>query len=267
MKKQLIISLFVFLALASTGLVVRMVNASDHDDGENDQKSRSLNLTDHFVFREFDQDAAAAKTDLIFVQNSNPRSLPQQQYYFSVNAHYDFHVSRVADKTKAPTGSDDVTFRFDFGAPDATAFTQPITFTVLNGTTTVGSATTTAAGGANVTTNFTKSAAGTLTTNTETIGGSSFTFFAGHREDPFFFDVERFFQVRSWLIGTFITKTSPTLAATCAGAGPFNAASCAPDFTKNYNVNAIVLRVPIAFLQSSSETTFDTWSTISVKQP
>ena len=41
----------------------------------------------------------------------------------------------------------------------------------------------------------------------------------------------------------------------------FNPPSCAPDFTKNYNVTAIVLNVPIAQLGG---TIFDTWSTISV---
>ena len=43
----------------------------------------------------------------------------------------------------------------------------------------------------------------------------------------------------------------------------FNPPECAPDFTKNYNVTAIVLNVPIADLGG---TVFDTWSTISVAQ-
>ena len=46
----------------------------------------------------------------------------------------------------------------------------------------------------------------------------------------------------------------------------FNPPSCAPDFTKNLNVTAIVLNVPIASLQASGETVFDTWSTISVPE-
>jgi len=43
----------------------------------------------------------------------------------------------------------------------------------------------------------------------------------------------------------------------------WNPPSCAPDFTKNYNVTAIVMEIPIASLGG---TVFDTWSTISVKQ-
>jgi hypothetical protein len=40
------------------------------------------------------------------------------------------------------------------------------------------------------------------------------------------------------------------------------------DFTKDYNVNSIVVRVPRSFLQgSTSVKTFDVWETISVKNP
>ena len=44
----------------------------------------------------------------------------------------------------------------------------------------------------------------------------------------------------------------------------FNPPSCAPDFTKNLNVTAIVLNVPIA--QLGGGPVFDTWSTISVAE-
>jgi hypothetical protein len=44
----------------------------------------------------------------------------------------------------------------------------------------------------------------------------------------------------------------------------FNPPSCAPDFTKNLNVTAIVLNVPKAFLGGGD--IYDTWSTISVAQ-
>ena len=270
MKKQIALFVFVSLGIASTGLYVRTGNASDHDDGENDQKSRALNLTDHFVFREGDQKSGASTSNLIFIQNSNPRSLPQQQYFFSKTARYEFHVTRVTDKTKSPSGGDDVIFRFEFGANDATTLKQVITFSIVKDGSVVGSSSSTDAGTDALTTNFTNSAAGTVTSNAITLAGGTFTYFAGLREDPFFFDVERFFEVRSYLIGTYVNSTSPSLAAACAAGGAggvFNPSSCAPDFTKGYNVNSIVLRVPIAFLQSgSTETTFDTWSTISVPQ-
>jgi len=44
----------------------------------------------------------------------------------------------------------------------------------------------------------------------------------------------------------------------------WNPPSCAPDFTKDYNVTAIALNVPLAALGGSG--VFDTWSTISIKE-
>jgi hypothetical protein len=108
------------------------------------------------------------------------------------------------------------------------------------------------------------------------------------RADSFYFDVNRFFQVRAFLASRFfggaggIGSATAALAANCKGQAflanvtvpgsdavdgdginLFNPPLCAPDFTKNLNVTAIVLNVPIAMLGG---TIFDTWSTISVKQ-
>lgn len=271
MKKKVLLSLIVFTAVSSTGFIYRTVNASDHDDGENDSKARSLNLTDVYVYKE-------NSSNLIFQMNSNPRSLPHQQYYFSTQARYEFHVTRVGstatEKATAPTGADDFTMRFTFAAPDDNNV-QAATMTVLNGTTEVGSA-------VGSTTTIANSITGgsSLTTNDVTIGGQSYTFFVGPREDTFYFDVERFFQVRAFLIDKFVNgNTSATLANTCDGqalgstsgteSSPvqlFNPNDCAPDFTKGYNVNSIIVRVPIAALQTASQTTFDTWATISIPQ-
>ena len=81
--------------------------------------------------------------------------------------------------------------------------------------------------------------------------------FAGLREDPFFFDVEQFFKIRAdWRAaapgsGTVVPRDLDT----------------AVDFAKGYNVNAIAVSVPIAFLANGSgATTFDVWETISVPQ-
>src|SRR5258706_6698005 len=96
------------------------VHASDHDDGKTHQKSRSLNLTDLYVFRENDQDSGAAAGNLVFIMGTNPRSVAKQQYYFSTNARYEFHLSQMAGSTGTATGADDVTLRFEFCAPYAT---------------------------------------------------------------------------------------------------------------------------------------------------
>ena len=247
--------------------------ASDHDDGETDSKSRALNLTDHYVFK--------SGSDLSLVMYFNPRALAGTQYLMSPNARYEFHLAKVASKTAAPSTADDFVFRFEAGAADAGGV-QPVTLTILKNGAVVGTHT-------GKSTDFASSKANTnqsLTINTGSAGGVGFKYFVGMRADSFHFDVTRFFQVRAFLASRFFggaggngNKDTPFPAPTCdgktflSGAGAhnysvdgvhlFNPPSCAPDFTKNYNVTSIALNVPIADLDG---TVFDTWSTISVKQ-
>jgi hypothetical protein len=102
-----------------------------------------------------------------------------------------------------------------------------------------------------VTTPLPVTAADTPTINAVTLGGSQLDVYAGLREDPFFFDVEQFFRVRAGLLGL-----GPSVGFRNPGL----------DFTSGYNVNSIVVRVPIAFLQgATTATTFDVWETISVR--
>jgi hypothetical protein len=219
----------------------------------------------------------------------NPRALPGRQYFMSTNARYELHVSRAASRTATPTAADDIVFRFEAGEPDA-AGVQAITLTMLKDGVEVGKHT-------GSSTDFASSQAGTITTNTGTIGGANLRYFVGQRQDSFHFDVVRFFQVRAFLASRFFGgaggngDATAGLADNCRGdkflanlqaggvganeAGGtsdgdvinlFNPPSCAPDFTKNLNVTAIVLEVPIAALQANGETIFDTWSTISVAE-
>jgi hypothetical protein len=87
----------------------------------------------------------------------------------------------------------------------------------------------------------------------------SLTVFAGLREDPFFFDVTQYFRVRAGALGL-----GPAVG--------FRSAASAIDFTKDYNVNSIVVRMPLAFLQRNadgslaSQTAFDVWQEIFVQQ-
>ncbi|MBC7793725.1 MAG: DUF4331 family protein [Clostridia bacterium] len=257
--------------------------ASDHDDGETDMKARSLNLTDHYAFR-----TPGDSSSMTLVMYVNPRSLPGTDYALSPNARYEFHVSRAASKTAAPTAANDVVFRFEAtGAPDASGV-QPIEFTVIKGGNEVGTHD-------GESTSFAASKSNNVTANDASFGSETFKYFVGQRQDSFHFDVIRFFQARAFLASRFFGgsngngNASAALADNCRGdkflanlldggvaaneAGGvsdgdvinlFNPPSCAPDFTKNYNVTSITLNVPIASLRTSSETVFDTWSTISV---
>jgi hypothetical protein len=223
------------------GVGALYVNASDHDDGETEIKGRNLNLTDLFVFREQDQNPNASEGDLVFIMDTNPRSLANQQYYFSTRARYEFKVSRVTNNDATPTGVPDVVLRFKFGQPNANG-QQTIQLTAIkDGVTTV----------ANPTLRTTPIKANP-NVGQVSLNGSTLSVFAGLREDPFFFDVEQFFRVRAGALGI-------------APAVGFRDPNTAVDFAKGYNVNAIAVRVPIRFLQgSTSATTFDVWETVSV---
>jgi hypothetical protein len=196
------------------------------------------------VFREQDQNPNASDSDLVFVMNTNPRSVARQQYYFSTRARYEFKVTRAADKDATPTGQTDVLLRFEFGAPDAKN-QQEIKLTTIRD----GSKQTAVVG---KTTPLAPDPSTAPIVNQVALGDTNLSVFAGLREDPFFFDVEQYFRVR----------------AGAAGTGPavgFRPATTAIDFAKGYNVNAIAVRVPIKFLQGGSQTkVFDVWETISV---
>jgi hypothetical protein len=257
-KYSIGLSLLALGLVTATAIIPSSITASDHDDGEVDTKGRNLSLTDLYVFREKDQNPNASDKDLVFVMNTNPRSLPSQQYYFSTNAAYDFHVSRVRNNDATPTGADDVVLRFQFSAPDNYGRQQLLVSSVRNGA--VAKTIRTIQGQPIYTT-----ALGTATTptlNQINLNGSKITVFAGLREDPFFFDVTRFFAVRATLLkkAGFINLPLPDTTT-------FRSPQKAVDFAKDYNVNTIVVRVPRSFLQAGTNaTTFDVWETISVRQ-
>jgi hypothetical protein len=268
--------LTLLLAFAVAFALRAPVRASDHDDGETSTKGRNVNLTDLYVFREVDQQnqvdggnrtfggATDPTSNVVFIMNTNPRSLPRQQYFFANSpARYNFWVKRVHGVPNSfnnrSDGIPDFVLRFEFGAPDANS-RQAITLSKVytpSGTPNESTKTTINAG-------FTTPAPPglgnqTAVVNSPVLGQDQLTLFAGLREDPFFFDVTQYFRVR----------------AGAAGLGPavgFRSAATAIDFTKDYNVNAIVLRMPLAFLQRNADgsldpaTAFDVWETIQVQQ-
>ena len=247
--KQIIWKAGLALAALTLGTFGALTTASDHDDGESDLKSRALNLTDLYAFREADQNAKITDENMVLIMNTNPRSIARQQYAFSSKARYEFHVTRVKDKDAMASGKTDMLIRFEFSAANAKGV-QEITVTGIRDggqrivkTTTDGKAITTSTIGSSPTVNQVA---------VDTAGGG-ISVFAGLREDPFFFDVEQFFRVRAGLagLGEKVGFRSP-------GA----------DFTAGYNVNAIAVRVPMGWFKGASgATTFDIWETISVPNP
>lgn len=244
------------LALTALGATALLqpppLQASDHDDGDIDVRSRALSLTDLYAFRERDLNPAAQDNDLILVMNTNPRSLARQTYFFSSEARYEFRISRVNNNNAVPTGTPDTTLRFTFSQPTGTPRRQRMTLTVIDnrGTTTV---TRTVNRRDLTTTPLTTADSPQL--NSVNVRGSNLTIFAGLREDPFFFDVEQFFRVRAGLLGR-----GPSVG--------FRPPAQAVDFASGYNVNTIVVRVPRQFLQSGTNaTTFDVWLSLLIRDP
>jgi len=187
------------------------------------------------------------------VMGTNPRSVARQQYYFSTNARYEFHLTQRMNNTASVSGADDVTLRFEFGAPDASN-QQAMTVTAIRNGSAL-SAGTKVGGGPILTTPL--ASGGTPVTNNVDLGGATLRVFAGLREDPFFFDVEQYFKIRASWRAAFPGNGS---------VGP-RSLDTAVDFAKGYNVNAIVVCVPVSFLANSTgATTFDVWETISVPQ-
>lgn len=249
------------VGLAAISLMTTLaVVASDHDDGESDSKSRNVSLTDLYAFREDKEVTGGSNQHLVFLINTNPRSLPQQQYYFSTQAYYDLHVSRAGiSKDVAATTNDNIILRFQFGAPNGSNQQAITVSAIVDGVSTIIS--TKDGGGSILTTPFSGAAA---PVNSDiTIGAHTLKVFAGLRRDPFFFDVTAFFRFRA-----AAASTNGTLPVSGFAAFPTytpNGAT-ASDFTQSYNVNTIAVRVPIAFLQKNADTVFDTWTTISLAQ-
>ena len=281
-KHRLVLAASLLAGVAVVGGTAHQSRASDHDDGETDIKARALNLTDHYAFK-----TPGSTTDMTLIMYFNPRSLPGRQYFMSTNARYEFHVSKVATRAAAPTTKDDFVFRFEAGAPNM-AGVQAITLTVLKDGAILGTHTGSSTG-------FAGSKSSTVTSNDANVGGVPVKYFVGQRADSFHFDVVRYFQVRTFLADRFFGgaagagNASAGLADNCRGdkflanllpggvaanetggvsdgdvINLWNPPTCAPDFTKNLNVTAIVMNIPIAMLGGGS--IFDSWSTISVPE-
>lgn len=249
------IAFTVALTALGTSTIIRpqMTEASDHDDGDIDVRSRALSLTDLYVFREIDQNPAAKSDDLIFVMNTNPRSVARIQYFFSTEARYEFRISRAANVNSPVKTTPDVTFRLTFSNPTGTPRRQLVTLSMIDadGKTTTVSRT---SNGRPIATTALASANSPIL-NQLNVRGSNVTLFAGLREDPFYFDVEQFFRVRAGALGR-----GPAVG--------FRDPATAVDFTTGYNVNSVVLRVPRRLLQANTRsTTFDTWLSLSIPDP
>ncbi len=233
------------------------ISASDHDDGISPLKPLSRNLTDLYVFREDNQTGMSAdKKNLILIMDSNPRSPAGVQRYFNTNSTYEFHIDALTagQKDSAPTGKHDQMIKFKFHAPDEYTKVQKFSMFIIKDGKTV--ELNLDDRGPNKpllrTTSIADSLKDKLTINHIKYDNHHIKVFAGLREDPFFFDVEQFFKVRFGALGV-----GPKVG--------FRSPETAVDDFSGFNVNTIVVQIPIEVLnEGQDKPVFDVWETVTV---
>lgn len=280
MKGALRVFCFAFVAVFLGLWTTRGSVASDHQDvaGASPLNDPNVDLTDHFMTRE--DVHGGASTNLLFAQLSNPSTGTGTDVPFSTSAQYLIHVTRVTEANKAttPSGLEDVIFRFQFSAPDANGV-QTISVTIFEDGKEISRIESQGNGSALATTPF--ASAATPTVNTFSVGGHTFTLFAGLREDPAYFDRTKWGEVKTYLRQRFL-EGDVAATTSCNGEGPINPPApavtssitlfkqqggglCTTNSRLNRNANAIVFSVPIAFLQKNvNHTIFDSWSSVSI---
>ncbi len=213
------------MAFAISSTVGAAAFASDHDDGITNIKTRNRNITDIYAFREDNQTGRSTDGgNLVFIMNSNPRAIGGRQEYFDPRAVYDLNFTKLAaaSKNNTPTGSQDLVLRLRFGQPDRYRHQNIKLSAVKNGMDVAAEPEITdQAALYAITTNLAEAKSGRSYLN-------RFRFQNGARVDVF------------------------------AG---LREASAAVDFTVGYNVNTIVMRIPLAMLETP---VLDIWGTISV---
>ncbi len=260
--KKILSLISVFAATAGFMLGSGLATASDHDDiTPPGTQTTAPNLTDLYVFRKGEEQGTGTSGDantLVFIMNSFDRLPARQEAFFNTSARYEFHMSRITGdaSTSTPTAAEDAVLRFEFSAPDTNG-QQRMTLTYI-------------ADGQETSTRQTISNSDILTTpllakgtgsagtiaNDVDINGQTVKVFAGLRQDPFYFDVDKFFALR-----TDIADGNGQITNLFAAEGD------EVDFTRGFNVLSVVVEVPRTLLQGNgSATTFDVWETISIPQ-
>jgi hypothetical protein len=201
----------VALAVAGTALVVLTIgaaplltSAADHLDApalKNDA-DHPLDLTDIYAFD------AANGSRTVLVMNVNPLAGVVSGTKFSTSGEYRFNVSRGASPDADVNDNADRVYRVTFGAPNATSGKQILR--LYRGTTLI--------------------AKGTTGNTVQVDGGGRI--WAGVRDDPFFFDLAGYNQLRD------STYTDASGLTDTPG----------DDFFAGTNISTIVLEVPDSWI-------------------
>jgi hypothetical protein len=190
------------MAVLTAGAAPLLVGAADHLESPNAKANHALDITDIYAF-----DGANSKKTVL-VLNVNPLAGVVSGTKFATNGEYRFNIDKNGDSV-----ADDV-YTVTFGTANAKNGKQPIT----------------------IKRNGTKVATG-KSGNANNDGGIKF--YAGVRDDPFFFDLASFLRWRDPDGDGSYTYDGPT---TFDGV----------DFFAGTNVSSIVLEIPDSWLGSKA---------------
>jgi hypothetical protein len=190
------------LTVLTAGAAPLFVGAADHLESPNAKANHALDITDIYAFD------GANSGNTVLVLNVNPLAGNVSGTKFATNGRYDFNIDRTGDYV-----ADDV-YSVTFGAPSASNGKQAITIKKDGSTIATGK-------------------------SGSTINDGGLKFYAGVKDDPFFFDLASFIRWRDPDGDGNYTYTGPT---TFDGV----------DFFDGANVSTIVLEIPDNWLGASA---------------
>jgi hypothetical protein len=224
--------------VAGVAGATKLAIGSDHQDTPDVELNEASDMTDLYVF------PGSAPDRIALVMNSwaflTPAETPSS--YFDPNLLYQFKIDNTGDAREDKVIQ--VTFT-GYGADQKVYVSGPIAPPVPGAMD-------------NELADVTPAVTGTVNT---TVGSATgMQVFAGHRDDPFFIDLEAFFRIlpdRKPVTGPLAAlPETPTLSA---WRGPGEA----QNYITGFNVLSIVIELPVSELSTGGNSRLGIWSTIS----
>lgn len=238
-KKRLAAVSLGIVALVGAGLTARRAFSSDHADTPQIAATPGTDISDVFIFP-----SPTNPDNVVLAVCVSPLIGPGAARYFDPSVLYQFKIDNTGDNVEDLV----IQAKFEGDGPS-----QQVVISGPVAPRTTGTSST-----------FHDSYIATGTYGTAFSPTAGMTVFAGKREDPFFFDLERFFTILP------DRKTPLDPAALPAGQDPnapqattWRAPGVAQDFLKGFNVLSIVVELPKSRLKGSVDGKIALWCTTS----
>jgi hypothetical protein len=225
-------------ALAGVAGATRLATGSDHQDTPDVELNQASDMTDLYVF------PGSSPDRIVLVMNSwaflTPAETPTS--FFDPNLLYQFKIDNTGDAVEDKVIQ--VTFT-GYGPDQQVHVRGPMAPTVS---------------GAMDNEVADVSPAVSATVNTVAGSTSDMQVFAGHRDDPFFIDLEAFFRIlpdRKPVTGPLAAL--PEMPTLSAWRGPGEAVN----YISGFNVLSLVIELPVSQLSAGGNSRLGIWGTIS----